>query len=479
LLKNGRTGEASLVIQEARENTAANDRELEREIVLLEVHLRLYEDRHVSEAQVAALHYTARQTPVKDQLKRGILYNFLCLFYIQLGELEKAREAGETAMSLYEDLGWQHLIFFMHINLSVINMDLGEFEKAYGRRRQARALQREHFGHDPNLNAIANIMFSETAYEANEAGDIEARLTAALNDADNREGWSEVFLAGYETCLALKLENSGYEAAMELVSQAEAMIVRRSLPRFSRQLKILELDVAITADLKTEARRLAGSVRSIVREGQNAGDLRWRGQLLARLALARFESRFGDPQISLEQARQIEVDFRKKNLQRYRLRALVLMLISAVSTDDTQEAANILAMALAAARPRGMKGAFMRESNRFAEAAKTIVRERGVSAYPLEDLSFLSNLLSNVTESAKDDGSILTELLTKKEYEVLRCLVDGSANKVIARALNTSEPTVKFHLQNTYRKLGVNSRRLAIDLAVRHGVTPNSAQIGD
>ncbi len=479
LLKNGRTGEASLVIQDARDTAAPNDRELEREIVLLEVHLRLYEDRHVSEAQVAALDHTARQTPVKDQLKRGILYNFLCLFYIQLGELEKARKAGETAMALYEDLGWQHLIFFMHVNLSVINLDFGEFEKAYERRRQARVLQREHFGHDPNLNAIANIMFSETAYEANEAGDIEAGLTAALNDADNREGWSEVFLAGYETCLALKLENSGYEAAVELVSQAEAMIVRRSLPRFSRQLKILELDIAISAEFETEARRLAGSVRSVVREGQSAGDLRWRGQMLARLALARFESRFGNPQISLNQASQIEEECRKKNLQRYRLRALVLMLISAVSTNDTQEAADILAIALAVARPRGMKGAFMRESNRFAEAAKTIVRERGVSGYTSEDLSFLSDLLSNVADSPNEDGSILAELLTKKEYEVLRCLIDGNANKVIARALNTSEPTVKFHLQNIYRKLGVNSRKLAIDLALRHGVTSNGVQTGD
>lgn len=471
LLKNGRTGEASLLIQDARETAESNDRELEREIVLLEVHLRLYEDRYVSEAQVAALDYTARQTPVKDHLKRGILYNFLCLFNIQLGKLEKAREAGETAMALYKDLGCQHLIFFMHINLSVINLDLGEFESAYERRCQARALQCEHFGHDPNLSAIANIMFSETAYEAKEVEDIETKLTAALNVADNREGWSEVFLAGYETCLALKLENSGYECAMELVSQAEAMIVRRSLPRFSRQLKILELDIAISAELEPEARRLASSVRSLVQEGQSAGDLGWRGQLLARLALARFESRFGDPRTSLKLAGQIEEDCRKANLQRYRLRALVLMLISAIASNDTRVAADILAVALATARSQGMKGAFLRESNRFIEAAKMVVRERGVSSYSSKDLSFLTGLLSNIADGSNKDGSILAELLTDKENDVLRNLIKGNANKVIARALDIREPTVKFHLQNIYRKLGVNSRRLAIDLAVRYGMS--------
>lgn len=474
LLKTARTSEANLVIQEVREGASPSDRELEREIVLLEVHLRLYEDRHISEGQVAALDYTARQTPAKDQLKRGVLYNFLCLFYIQLGELEKAREAGETAMGLYADLGWQHLVFFMHINLSVINMDLGEFDRAYERRRQARALQREFFGHDPNLSAIVNIMFSEAAFEADESRDIEARLTAALNDADSREGWSEVFLAGYETCLTLKLESSGYEDAVGLVSQAEAMILRRCLPRFSRQLKILELDLATSAGRESEARRSASSVRTLMLEGQGADGLRWRGQVLARLALARFEACFGDPQKALRQTRQIEKDCFEKGLQRYRLRALVLMVISAVSANDTRCAADTLAQALTIGRSLGMKGAFLRESHRFAEAAKTVVRERGVSGYPREDLSFLSGLLSKVKDHPDSDGHILAEVLTEKEFEVLSSLTEGNANKVIARALNLSEPTVKFHLQNIYRKLGVNSRKLAADLAVQYGITPNA-----
>ncbi len=471
LLKSGRTGEANLVIQEARDAALPADRELEREIVLLEVHLRLYEDRNISEAQVAALDYTARQTPVKDQLKRGVLYNFLCLFNIQLGELEKAREAGETSMSLYADLGWQHLIFFMHVNLSIINMDLGEFERAYERRHQAKKLQREYFGHDPNLSAIATIMFCEAAFEADEFHGLENRLTAALNDADSREGWSELFLAGYETCLAMKLESGGYEEALGLVSQAEAMIVRRSLPRFSRQLKMLELDLATSAGREQEARRLAGSVRTLMQEGRGVDGLRWRGQVLSRLALARFESQFGDAQKALEASRKIAQDCCDRGLQRYRLRAQVLMMISAVSAGDTNSAADMLAEALKLGRQLGMKGAFLRESTRFAEAAKTIVRERGVSGYLREDLSFLSNLLSKV-KGHVDPGHILTEVLTEKEFEVLCNLTEGKANKVIARALNLSEPTVKFHLQNIYRKLGVNSRKLAANLAVQYGVKP-------
>ena len=64
----------------------------------------------------------------------------------------------------------------------------------------------------------------------------------------------------------------------------------------------------------------------------------------------------------------------------------------------------------------------------------------------------------------------MSEILTKKEFAVLSSLSEGNANKVIARALDLSEPTVKFHLQNVYSKLGVNSRKLAIELASHYGL---------
>jgi LuxR family maltose regulon positive regulatory protein len=57
-----------------------------------------------------------------------------------------------------------------------------------------------------------------------------------------------------------------------------------------------------------------------------------------------------------------------------------------------------------------------------------------------------------------------------QEFAVLSSLCEGNANKVIARALELSEPTVKFHLQNIYRKLGVNSRKLAVELASHYGL---------
>jgi DNA-binding NarL/FixJ family response regulator len=48
--------------------------------------------------------------------------------------------------------------------------------------------------------------------------------------------------------------------------------------------------------------------------------------------------------------------------------------------------------------------------------------------------------------------------LTDRELEILRLVAQGHTNARIARELWVTEQTVKFHLSNTYRKLGVANR---------------------
>jgi DNA-binding CsgD family transcriptional regulator len=56
--------------------------------------------------------------------------------------------------------------------------------------------------------------------------------------------------------------------------------------------------------------------------------------------------------------------------------------------------------------------------------------------------------------------------LTAREEEILRWLVQGKSNEVIARILGITPRTVKFHLANLYAKLGVTTRAQAAAVAV-------------
>ncbi|SMB92597.1 response regulator [Deinococcus hopiensis] len=62
------------------------------------------------------------------------------------------------------------------------------------------------------------------------------------------------------------------------------------------------------------------------------------------------------------------------------------------------------------------------------------------------------------------------ETLTPRETEILKRIARGHANKVIARDLEVSEPTVKAHVSSLLGKLAVTSRTQAALFALREGL---------
>jgi DNA-binding NarL/FixJ family response regulator len=61
-------------------------------------------------------------------------------------------------------------------------------------------------------------------------------------------------------------------------------------------------------------------------------------------------------------------------------------------------------------------------------------------------------------------------LLTPREVEVLALVGEGMSNKSIARRLNISAHTVKYHLEAVFTKLAVRSRAEAVTRGLRHGL---------
>ena len=61
-------------------------------------------------------------------------------------------------------------------------------------------------------------------------------------------------------------------------------------------------------------------------------------------------------------------------------------------------------------------------------------------------------------------------VLTVREAEVLAAVGAGLSNKEVARRLGISAHTVKFHLEQAFRKLGAGSRAEAVAKGLRRGV---------
>lgn len=105
------------------------------------------------------------------------------------------------------------------------------------------------------------------------------------------------------------------------------------------------------------------------------------------------------------------------------------------------------------------------------------LRGIGVGAYIPKsiDLAQIPGIITSardgmVTLPSDLPGGSAAHMLTPREAEVLRMAAEGLDNRAIATALAVSERTVKFHLQNTYRKLGVSNRTAASATARRMGI---------
>ena len=64
----------------------------------------------------------------------------------------------------------------------------------------------------------------------------------------------------------------------------------------------------------------------------------------------------------------------------------------------------------------------------------------------------------------------IAEPLTDRELEILNLVADGLTNPEIARQLNISRNTVKFHVSSIISKLGATSRTEAVTIGLKRGL---------
>jgi DNA-binding NarL/FixJ family response regulator len=102
-------------------------------------------------------------------------------------------------------------------------------------------------------------------------------------------------------------------------------------------------------------------------------------------------------------------------------------------------------------------------------SAGTLLREivRGTVFHCLTD----ANVRAGGALPASDSDHAALGL-TQRELELLRLVASGATNSRLARQLFVTEQTVKFHLSNIYRKLGVANRTQASRFAYQHGLVP-------
>jgi len=91
-----------------------------------------------------------------------------------------------------------------------------------------------------------------------------------------------------------------------------------------------------------------------------------------------------------------------------------------------------------------------------------------VKAAAAQPTVFRESVVQEMTEriqAMNSDTGALEEKLTSRELEILKHLTTGLPLSAIAKQLHISQNTMKTHLRNVYRKLGVDGRHTAVEKA--------------
>ncbi len=391
---------------------------------------------------------------------------------------------------------------FPVLTLSILVI-LGHMQIVQGRLRQALATFREV----PSLAvpplSLANLPGShfyevglgEVLLEWNDLDAAEEHLTQGVDELGGRLVLVADGLAqGYLSLARLRWARGEQAAALATLDTFDEITRGRTFAP-----ALVKRGAAVRAQLAIAAGDLPAAVRWAEANGLTSDDaeLPFRRELvyltLARVRITQGRGDPGGPHLpeALRLLERLLADAEAKGRGHSVLEILILRALAHQAGRDTRSALNILLRALVLAEPEGYIRLFADEGAPMAALLAQVLEAAGQRrlALPAAVLDY-AHLLLAATRSQGGGTPILQaesqavpqagarsptptptptpavppllDPLTQREVEVLRLLADGAPNAAIAAALVVSVGTVKKHVFNVCRKLGVQNRTQAV-----------------
>lgn len=157
--------------------------------------------------------------------------------------------------------------------------------------------------------------------------------------------------------------------------------------------------------------------------------------------------------------------------KRRRIQWLILHALALHAEQHISEATGELAQALELAEPLGYIRTFIDTGKAMLPLLRTLHKLKPLANYSQNYIRrLLSALGAQEPEGTFAEGGAGAELLSEREFMVLRCLAEGRTNREIAQRLVLTENTIKTHTKHLYSKLNVHSRTRAIARARELGL---------
>ena len=433
---------------------------LRQDSLVVESTLLVNECQPPGDAYLAAFEDTLRGVAGDDHICQGYWRTFLCISRHQRGLFDKATEAAHEAIDHYRQFQLPHGEFFNHLHIGAINFAQGMPTAAAAAYERARHMAATQFPDDQTKATLINALQAELAYEQNLILKAHRRAQLAISRTRKSEAWYDIYAAEFITAIMIALEREGLDAAAALIDTARLEASARQARGLMPLLEATRASCLALSGLAGEAADvLRYSPLDLAELAEWQAERTWREREAIMVAFIRVAARnpsFAIPVDRLEQSLRRLWALRHV---RSAIRISVALAVYYAARGDIAAAFQHLAAAVRSSATTGYIRAFHEEAATVLPLLMQWQAAAG-SAMDREVKHHAKSLLASLSLTRADDAHL--PALTAREADMLRQLNSGLSDKEIARALDLSQNTVKFHLKNLYLKLHAANRLEAV-----------------
>ena len=466
-------------VRAARDGGARMDA-LPEDLDHIDTLIATYEDRLAEPAILSRMERSLQSLAPHDLWRTGWTSNHLCIAYTVLGRFDEAQAEALRSLACYREEVMRYAQVFILTHLALIAVTKGQPLTALGFTEEAQGLIAQGLQGDANLRAVLAVPVAEAHWVRGEADTAATLLDEALPLLQKGESWVDLLARAYHVRIRIALMRNEIRAALRILDGAEQVARERRLDRLQRLVELMRLEVMTSSGLSEAAEEIARRIAPMVADelGKISPELapehslpaNWRERHLALHLMAQMLWSRGNPEGALALLRRLEASAHAIGAMHDLASARAQRFSFLWQLRRFDQARETFQLTVAIATPQRLSSVFASPSANMAIAVRGLIRRFGVSAFSHATIEFIDRLMWDGPQPPRDAGGTVaggpvTLILTEHEREILQLLDLGLSNKQIARRIDRSEATVKYHLRQLYGKLGVHSRMKALATA--------------
>jgi LuxR family transcriptional regulator, maltose regulon positive regulatory protein len=468
LIKQGEMDAARSAYDSFRESTEHTG--LTTEVNLVGEVLAEYENAPVQLDDLLSKEALIRSLPSHDHLMLSNVYESLGSKYCECGWLERAIEPIRRARTHHQALRSLYGELFTHFLESRVVLAQGRLDEARVILDEAAASIQNAYGPRSDLAANCAAHQAEVRFEQGAVSEAIELLDWALPHMERSDGWFEVYASAFAAAIRSSLATSPDDVQTVIVRMRDTA-QRRHLLQLQLLADIYDVEVLIFAGRISDAQMKAETVGI----DRLADTMREEFPVYRQVAIAAAVCRIKlklcaeDPGGALSEIEGVQRWAQQHGHGRLLITLSILAARAHEQAGNVRNAAARFDDAVSMSMFQGFMGPFL-DCRRFLPFAALQDQSQDVGAHDTDRFreKYMRRLRRLLRSTSIRQGE--STILSAAELLTLRHLDKGFTNKEIARLLKVSPNTVKYRLKSLFAKMGVTSRRAAVQLSREQGL---------